>query len=626
MGERRAHALALIVSALLLAPVLTTADAIMALVGGALTDHEFLGGGPYWGVRAYAVALWAAVLALAWLGLLEAAVVGTAALIARARPDTRLATPIAVALWSSPLACFLGSYLLSGGAMRRALASPGWRVGLAVALVALAFGSARLWLARVEPLGRSLATRAALLGAALALLALDRLVLTGLYPPLHALLVLGAVLVGQRLIWERVVAAPPRGARAIVLATVLVAILGGVPILLPWETRPFENFVVGRFAIFSGKALALAGSARRSFAPPEPRLPSPSAQAPGERRLRRVLGANQRWPDLYVIFVDGLSPFRTSLEGHDRDTTPFLASLSRTGVYFPRAYSPAPGTIGSLRSILSGRFQHEEKAARSPFSAPLLDRLRALGYLTYCDVPFLERTLSQARCDLQVNIERADWSRDSLVSYLSSARAPVFALVLLSATHYPFQLLPGPRYGSSREGRYDAALAATDRLLRELHGRVARLGRDARYVITGDHGHAFGWHGLHGHNSSLYEDQIRVPLLLSGFPARPRRVEVPISLLDLTATLAGGIGADLAPILEGAPARAAEAAPVAAFHGERGAIVDGDLKLIRDPTLGSAELYDLRADPKEQRNLVAARPEAASGLRAALERLRPFAP
>jgi hypothetical protein len=614
---------ALLLSVALLAPLLATGDALFAFVGGALHDRELavLGAGTGWGARSYLVGLWAITVALVLLVLLELAIAATARALARIDRLGRDALATAVALWSSPLAFYLGWYLLSGGAMRRWLVSPVWRIAVGAGLAAALFALARLWLRRVEPLDSWV--RGVLALVALGMLALDQIVLPGLYPPCHALLVLGATLILQRLFWESLVAHRPRTRlRGALLAGGIVAVLVAVPLALPWDSRPFENFVVGRFSIFSGKALSLVGDARRALCSRGTGAAIQLSGGPRDEALGRLLGATRgRWPDLYLIFVDGLSPFRTSLAGHRRDTTPFLASLASRGLYFPRAYSTAPGTIASLRSVLSGEYQHEQRPPRAPFVPRLVERFTTLGYLSYCDVPFASETLRGARCSLQVSIERADWSRDGLLSYLASARAPVLAFVLLSATHFPYQPL-GPDFGASREDRYDSALAGTDRLLRELHAAIQRLGRDARYVITGDHGHAFGWHGLHGHNSSLYEDQIRVPLVLSGFPYPPRRIEAAVSLLDLTTALAGGAGADLARVLDGEGRRAD--VPLAAFHREQRAMIASELKLIVDGSLGSAELYDLSGSPRETQNVAAARPELVSRLRAKLEGLQPF--
>lgn len=621
--ERPQAPAALLLSIAVLTPLLTTADALFALVGGAVHDRELevLGAGAGWGARAYAVGLWAIALALLLLVLVELAIAATAKLLARVERLERDALPLAIALWSSPLAFYLGWYLLSGAAMRRWLASPLWRVALGAGLTAILFALARLWLRRIEPPRPR--SRALLGTIALGMLVLDQLCLPGLYPPCHALLALGATLIVQRLLWERLLAHRPRARlRGAALIGGIAAVLVAVPLALPWEARPFENFVVGRFSIFSGKALSLFGDARRALGSRDTAAATREvSRGPRVEALRQLLGARERWPDLYLIFVDGLSPFRTSLGGHHRDTTPFLASLASRGLYAPRAYSTAPGTIASLRSVLSGELQHEQKPPRSPFVPRLIERFTALGYQSYCDVPFARETLRGVRCSLQVSIERADWSRDGLLSYLESARRPVLAFVLLSATHYPYQPI-GPRYGASREDAYDSALAGTDRLLRGLHEGVRRLGRDARFIISGDHGHAFGWHDLRGHNSSLYEDQIRVPLVLSGFPYPPRRIETPVSLLDLATTLAGGAGADLAGVLGGAARRSDP--PIAAFHRERRALIEGALKLIVDTSLGSAELYDLSEGPRETRNLVGARPEAAARLRAKLEGLQPF--
>ena len=166
--------------------------------------------------------------------------------------------------------------------------------------------------------------------------------------------------------------------------------------------------------------------------------------------------------------------------------------------------------------------------------------------------------------------------------------------------------------------RYDEELAGLDARLRELWQALQALRRDNNtwIFITADHGEAFGRHGTTGHGGSVYNDQIRIPLLVraprgaSSFE-ESRRHE-PVSLVDVGATIAAiGAGTGLG---QGRDLRAPAPAPVRAeFFGDTQpfriridgpvdipsrSVVLGERKLVERG--GELELYDLRADPIER--------------------------
>jgi Sulfatase len=92
---------------------------------------------------------------------------------------------------------------------------------------------------------------------------------------------------------------------------------------------------------------------------------------------------------------------------------------------------------------------------------------------------------------------------------------------------------------------YDATVSYGDELL----GRVLdAAGDDSLVVLTADHGHHFGEHGLVGHFFSVYETVAHVPLVVRhpGLPAG--RVERPVQSLDLFPTVLEAAGVDPGPL------------------------------------------------------------------------------
>ena len=196
---------------------------------------------------------------------------------------------------------------------------------------------------------------------------------------------------------------------------------------------------------------------------------------------------------------------------------------------------------------------------------------------------------------------------------------------------------------------YDAAVAELDDLLRELLGALEKDGRlrNTIVVVTSDHGEHLGDHHMIGHQHSLYNALIRVPLVIR-YPERfpPGRDARPVVNYDLFPTLlelAGLPVPDLAgsgavSLLAPAPAgrvRVAESLGVfrdpfpavkqlhpawdpAPWDRELRTVVAGPDKLIWSSN-GAHQLYAYGGDPGEERDRAAAEPDRVAHLTALLE-------
>jgi arylsulfatase A-like enzyme len=151
-------------------------------------------------------------------------------------------------------------------------------------------------------------------------------------------------------------------------------------------------------------------------------------------------------------------------------------------------------------------------------------------------------------------------------------------------------------------------------------------------VFAGDSGVARGSHGLIG-KQNLYEHSVRVPLIVAGPGiAANRRTEAMCYLFDVFATLGhrAGVaapvtndGIDLNPVLKN-PSKAARTEMIFAYRKLQRAIRDDRWKLIRYPEIDRTQLFDLKTDPFETRDLIAhpALRSTATRLLTQLERLQ----
>ena len=188
-------------------------------------------------------------------------------------------------------------------------------------------------------------------------------------------------------------------------------------------------------------------------------------------------------------------------------------------------------------------------------------------------------------------------------------------------------------------GRYDEELLYLDKQLGDLFDQLDEIGfLDGAWVfITSDHGEAFGEHGITEHGTTVHQEVVRVPLLV--FPpagVRLERVDAPVSLVDVSATIAAIAGTRI----EGSPGRDLRGlrpetaiasvefygdAAKADIHGEAAGlpqrtILSGYWKLVEVGFAPDTELmlFNLSVDPGEEHNLAAENLDLVEELRSQL--------
>jgi arylsulfatase A-like enzyme len=180
---------------------------------------------------------------------------------------------------------------------------------------------------------------------------------------------------------------------------------------------------------------------------------------------------------------------------------------------------------------------------------------------------------------------------------------------------------------------YDGNLAYADREVGELRRALEARGLWDRtvFIVAADHGEALLDHGWIGHNVQLYEESIRVPLIVRFPGVAGRRVTALTDLIDVAPTIAdlfGALGAggsdrafagrSLLPVVEGAPGKPAVLSRTV-WDRPIYARFDGRRKLVYETRTGASRLFDLAADPGERTDRASAEPIAAAYHRQALQ-------
>jgi len=168
---------------------------------------------------------------------------------------------------------------------------------------------------------------------------------------------------------------------------------------------------------------------------------------------------------------------------------------------------------------------------------------------------------------------------------------------------------------------YDAEIQGADEGVGEIIATLEELGLSEHTVIvvTADHGEEFGEHGGYEHGRTLYDEVLRVPLIMAGSPLGETRqvVKEQVRTVDLMPTLLELAGAEPPPGMRGEsllafmrstgeelPSRPAFSEALL-MAPDKYAIRYKGFKVIACPFEGGREVYDLNADPGEHNNLAA---------------------
>ncbi len=198
---------------------------------------------------------------------------------------------------------------------------------------------------------------------------------------------------------------------------------------------------------------------------------------------------------------------------------------------------------------------------------------------------------------------------------------------------------------------YDAELRETDAAMGELIAglKAQDSSREWLVIVVGDHGQGLNQHRVFGHGVHLYEEAMRVPLVMH-WPGRIEAggsIEAPVEMIDLFPTLLGFLGIDAgaaemrgrnlaSAILDGAPLdgehpvflqrgfadASGQVVKLYDVFGTKFAIRIGAWKYIVSPEAQRFELYNLEEDPYETVNLISQHPERLEELRSSLAALR----
>jgi len=348
----------------------------------------------------------------------------------------------------------------------------------------------------------------------------------------------------------------------------------------------------------------------------------------------------------HVALIHLESTRERSVTPYNRDITtmPLLAELARdNSLLVEWAYTTTPHTSKAITSVNTGLYPHPDteivEARPGAIPAPGIAALLAgQGYRTAWFQSATEKFENRAQLVKNFgyghfqafeDMSTEGFQRSNYLGYEDdimlgpsrrwleeNASSPTLVMYLGVTPHH--QYLVPDRYGRRRFSgeemlnRYLNNVRYDDFWVRNILRQYRELGlyEDTIFVIYGDHGEAFGEHGLKGHDPIPYEEVLRVPLIIhdpQGFDGGAR-IEGPVQLIDFPPTIvdllgfrvAGGeyLGRSLLRPPEERTLLFSCRPDITAM-----ASIRGYEKYIYHYDKRPEEFYDLSRDPTEQNNL-----------------------
>ncbi|HLX83022.1 MAG TPA: sulfatase-like hydrolase/transferase [Terriglobales bacterium] len=295
-----------------------------------------------------------------------------------------------------------------------------------------------------------------------------------------------------------------------------------------------------------------------------------------------ALAASPTPPNIILITLDTFRADRMDFLGSRRALTPNLDAFAEQSVVFTHAYAQVPLTAPSHASILTGTYPqfHQVKDFQTPLAQALPytpEILRSHGYSTAAFIgsmvldpgvglavgfdrgfdtydagfhqaqPGEDRYSSTERRGSEVVAHALAWLKDH-------PRGPSFIWLHLYDAHDPYDP-PEPYKTKYASAPYDGEIAYVDAQVGKFLGELRSRGLydSAIIAVMADHGEALGDHGEDFHGFFLYDETIRVPLLIK-LPATPapldaavkraplKQIDIHVGLVDVLPTILQAAG------------------------------------------------------------------------------------
>ena len=354
-----------------------------------------------------------------------------------------------------------------------------------------------------------------------------------------------------------------------------------------------------------------------------------------------------RAKNVVFIVIDTLRADHLGVYGYERNTSPNIDRFAARGAVFDTAYSHSPWTMPSVASMFTAMppSGHGIVNWRQPLSPKLLTLAEYLQESGFHTEAVVSHVIFRPKYHFDQGFDAYDYSvlAKGPSKYVSTAREvsdrAVAALDRMSEGEQPFFLwlhyfdphneyLPheGFDFGDKDVDLYDSEIAFTDRQLGRVFDKLTELDRwdDTVVVLIADHGEEFRDHGGRHHTRTLYNEVIRIPLIVAVPGFVPQRIEPVVAESDVAPTLVQLIGLPIPQPFVGRifpferdrfrVARDRSVIAETLHKADKRGVRQGRWKWIHDREKGTFQLFDEVDDFGEHTNLIDAHPDVARRL------------
>ena len=341
-------------------------------------------------------------------------------------------------------------------------------------------------------------------------------------------------------------------------------------------------------------------------------------------------------PDVLLVTLDTVRVDRLGAYGDLEIVSPHLDRFARQATVFPEAFAPAPLTGPTHASLFTGSYPaahglRDNGLYRLDDELPTLAaRLGQAGWTTHAFISaaVLDRTFGLSRgfdrYDDDVRVgrpeafaysERAASQTNDALSGLELP-APSFLWVHYYDAHDPY-VPPRPFDAFFDADPYRGEIQFVDWAWAGLWRRWQQRWNEGLVVVAADHGEALGDHGERTHGIFIYDEVMRVPLMIRRASQAPSIARGMVRLIDVAPTVLDLLGVAVPDAWEGTSVAGVwdgRSVPELDLFQEsefaRNSFGWAPLRGVRTAThqyieAPESELYDLQSDPLQRRNLAA---------------------
>ena len=348
--------------------------------------------------------------------------------------------------------------------------------------------------------------------------------------------------------------------------------------------------------------------------------------------------APRRPPNDCNVILLSIDSLRADMpwNGYPRAIAPRLTDFEKRAVSFTRAYSVSSYTSMSLGGLLAGRLPSELHRSGyffgtyrgDVFFPRLLQRagIHTAGVMAHMyfksagfdqgfdDWKLVPGITFDPNTDREITSPKSEALAEELLGDAANDTRRFFFWAHFLDPHDLYMRHEGIDWGQGARNRYDGEVTFTDQYIGKLLDFIGARSWAPRtaIIVTSDHGEEFGEHNMTRHGFEVWETLVHVPLMVLSPGAKPRRIDMPQSDIDLAPTILDLFG--IVPdgsfegksIVEevygadGEPRDVVVDLPATSDNAKRRALVRGSKKLICFDQDTACRLYDVERDPLER--------------------------